>query len=204
MKTDRQKPIIAITGAIGSGKTTAAKILQQLGCAVIEADKLNHEILQRPDIQIELTKWWGTKMVGPDGLIDRKEVANAVFGDRQRLQKLTNLLHPLILERQEALISQYQADPSVKAVVLDIPLLFEVGWKKMCDSVIFVDCDDKTRLNRVKKTRGWDEENVKKREKFNLSLDIKAKMSDYIVANRSSIPDLADKLVEVLSQVLES
>ena len=74
----------------------------------------------------------------------------------------------------------------------------------MCDSVIFVDCDDKTRLNRVKKTRGWDEENVKKREKFNLSLDIKAKMSDYIVANRSSIPDLADKLVEVLSQVLES
>ena len=115
----KKKPIIGLTGAPGSGKTTAARQFEKLGCAVVGADQLNHEILANPNIIQEIVSWWGKQVLRADGQLDRDRVGRIVFEDSDKLYQLTQLVHPLIAEREKELIDLYQGNSEVDAVVLD-------------------------------------------------------------------------------------
>ena len=198
------KLIVGIAGGVGVGKSTVARELGKLGCAVISADAINHQVLQEPEVAERIDQWWGGQVTGSDGKIDRKALGNIVFNDAIAMKKLTDLVHPIIEKRQKALIQEYLADENITAIVLDVPLLFEVGQQGICDSVIFVRADEKVRIERLKAGRGWDVGRIKKIEKMQLELDIKAKMSDHMVENNSTISVLAAQVAEVFSFVLEA
>jgi dephospho-CoA kinase len=85
--------------------------------------------------------------------------------------------------------------------VLDMPLLLEVGWEKKCDYLIFVECNSENRAKRAKK-KGLSKENLKKREKFQISLDKKAKLAHYIVHNNSGTKEITNQVTKVLSVVV--
>ena len=201
-KIMKNKPIIGLTGGAGAGKTTLARQFEKLGCAVIDADQLNHEVLTNPEIVHQIEQWWGPEVLGADGLIDREVVGRIVFADESELRKLTNLVHPLIADREQAQIAKFLEIPTVKAVVLDVPLLYETGQDQWCDKVIFVQSDMVDRQKRVAEKRSWDEERLKKVEKIQMPLDSKAKRADYVIANKSTIPSLATEVAQVLSQIL--
>ena len=142
----KKKPTIGLTGGVGAGKTTAARQFQKLECAVINADELNHQVLTRPEIIEQLVRWWGDAVLASDGRVNREAVGCIVFDNTQELKKLTDLVHPLIGERVQEMIESFQDDPHAQAVVLDVPLLFEAGYQKWCDYVVFVAVDEKIRL----------------------------------------------------------
>jgi len=197
--------IIGITGPIGSGKSTAAAQFARLGCALINADKLNHEILTQPQVIERISRWWGPDLLNAEGKIDREALGSIVFADEAALKQLTDLVHPLIAQREKELIRAYQQDPAIAAVVLDVPLLFESGQDKWCDFVIFIQSEAHLRLERLKNRR-WSAEKIKKIKKwgnFQLALDKKAKMSDHILRNNSGICDLTKQVVELYSKILE-
>ncbi len=198
----KNKPIIGLTGGAGAGKTTVARQFEKLGCAVIDADQLNHEVLTNPEIVHRIEQWWGSEVLRADGLIDREVVGRIVFADENELRKLTNLVHPLIADREQAQMAKFLEDPSVRAVVLDVPLLFETGQDKWCDKIVFVQASGDVRQGRVAKKHGWDKERLKKVEKFQMPLDSKAKRADYVIANNSTIPSLETEVAQVLSQIL--
>ena len=177
------KPVIGLAGGVGSGKSLVAKQFKELGCAIIDADALAHEVLTQDDVRQTLVNWWGKKVLNKQGQIDRKAVGRCVFDAPNELVKLEQLVHPRVHALRDAQRQTYEKQQGVRAIVEDCPLLFEVGLEKQCDAVVFVATQRAVRLKRVKVNRGWSEVDLDSREKNQLGLDIKANRADYVVDN---------------------
>ena len=128
-------------GGIGSEKSAVAAEFAKLGCKVIDADKIAHELLDRKTVKEEIVGLFGEAVLDSSGRIEHKKLAGVVFESGDKLDSLNRVIHPLVLARAEELIEQYNQQNQVKAIVLDMPLLVEVGWAKRCDRLIFVGCE---------------------------------------------------------------
>ena len=195
------KLLIGLIGGIGSGKSTAAMYLTQYGCGLIDADQIAHAVLDRPEMIREITAVFGRQVISSAGHIDRKQLAEIVFSSQEKLNRLTELIHPRVLICCEELIRQFEQDPTVEAIVLDMPLLFEVGWEKRCDFLVFIDCSEAKRAERLRKKGVLDIEQQKKRENFQISLDKKKMMAHYIIDNNSDESELAKQVETVFSAI---
>ncbi len=201
-----EKPVIGILGGIGSGKSTVAAEFAKLGCKVIDADEIAHELLDEPTVKEKVVGLFGREILNSTEKIDREKLAELVFADADKLSSLSRIIHPLVLQRAEELIEKYQAEVGaapVQAIVLDIPLLVEVGWDKRCDKLIFVDCRQKLRLDRAKKM-GFDKNQVKIRENFQISLDNKIAVADNTINNNSDFSALARQVTDIFSYVVDN
>ncbi len=196
------KPIIGIAGGIGAGKSAAASILAELGAAVVDADRLNHEELNAPEVVAELRRWWGEGVVAPNGRVDRDAIRRIVREAPEELRRLEKVVHPRIARRTDGLIAAWRADPAVRAIVWDAPLLFEAGLVDRCDCVIFVEADPRVRLDRVRRERSWTEEDLRRMENAQKPLDLKKGRADYIVENNSDKESLRRQMERVFSQIL--
>ena len=191
-----KKPIIGILGGIGSGKSTVASEFAKLGCKVIDADKIAHKLLDESSVKEKIVDFFGKDILKSTGKIKRSKLAEVVFADADKLSSLTKIIHPLVLGRAEKLIEQYNRQKQVKAIVLDMPLLVEVGWAERCDRLIFVDCRQKLRIDRAKKM-GFDENQLKIRENFQISLDNKADLADNMIENNSDFLALVRQVTKI-------
>ncbi|MBN1795795.1 MAG: dephospho-CoA kinase [Sedimentisphaerales bacterium] len=204
MKKQRKKPIIGILGGIGSGKSTVAGEFARFGCAVIDADKIAHNLLQEPPIKDKVVSLFGAGLLDTNGNIDRQRLGEIVFSNMEKLSLLTDMIHPPVLDRTALLIEQFQHDDSVKAIVLDMPLLMEVGWDKRCDTLIFVECDRQKRVQRAKKSGIFNENQLKFRENFQISLDKKRNIAENTIDNNSGLMALARQVSELFPKVVRS
>lgn len=202
--TRRRKPVIGLAGGIGAGKSSVARVLESLGAAVIDSDRLGHEALREPAVVETVCRWWGDGICHADGSIDRRAIGEIVFQEPQQLRRLERLLYPRIGRRRADLIDFYEACPEVQAIVIDAPKLYEAGVDKVCDAVIFVDTVQRLRVQRVAVARGWTEAELLRRQNLQNPLDIKKANADYILENNSSIDRLRVEVEEVLSSVLAS
>jgi len=198
----RGKPVIGLTGTIGSGKTTVAKMLRDRGCCVSFSDQLARQALTDPEVRAKLIDHWGRSILDDSGAIDRKAVANIVFnfaGEREFLESIT---HPWIEQRR---LEQFDAAPSdTAAFVIDAPLLIEAGLHEQCDAVVLVDAPRPLRVQRVAADRGWDEPELHRREQSQLPLDVKRQSADYVLVNDSDRDVLAERVQQVLDQIRTS
>ncbi|MBN2456788.1 MAG: dephospho-CoA kinase [Sedimentisphaerales bacterium] len=202
MKNRQKKPIIGILGGIGSGKSTVAAEFAKLGCEVIVADKIAHELLVKPNVRKKIVSSFGDAVLDTAGDIDRPKLSEIVFNDAEKLSVLNNIIHPSVLTRTEQLIEKYKQKNSVKAIVLDMPLLAEVGWAKRCDKLIFVDCSLRLRLERAKKIGIFTENQLKTRENFQISLDNKIDIADNIINNNSDFSALVKQVADIFSGIV--
>ncbi|MHC4854929.1 MAG: dephospho-CoA kinase [Planctomycetota bacterium] len=199
-----KKPIIGILGGIGSGKSTVAAAFGGAGGAVIDADAIVHSLLEREDVRARLIDVLGVGILNSNGLIDRSVLAKVAFGQPETLKFLTDVLHPRVLKRTETLIEVFQADPNIRGIVLDMPLLLEVGWEKKCDFLVFVDCCEEKRRRRIKKNAKIDIEQLKIRENFQISLDKKKEKAHYRINNNSDKSDMAEQVAQIFSSMTGS
>jgi len=199
-----RKPIIGILGGVGSGKSSVAAELAKLDCAVIDADKIAHELLNEPSVKKEVSNSFGQAVLDRTGKINHKKLADVVFADGDKLSTLNRIVHPLVLAQAEQLIEQYNHQQQVRAIVLDMPLLVEVGWDKRCDKLIFVDCKQQIRLKRAKKMGVLSKNQLKIRENFQISLDKKATIADNTVDNNSGFSALAKQVANIFSYIMDS
>jgi dephospho-CoA kinase len=179
-------PVIAIVGGIGSGKSTVAAEFAKLGCTVLDADRMAHELLADPIVQQELVSCFGPGIRDERGRIDRRKLAGQAFASEANVRKMNGILHPRVMEQCLRLIEQCRQNPDCRGVVLDAPLLLEAGWEGRYDCLIFVDCPPQVRTVRAAR-KGMSPEDIKKRENFQISLDKKRAMSHYIVQNSSDV-----------------
>jgi dephospho-CoA kinase len=200
----RKKPIIGIIGGIASGKSTVAREFGKLGCAVISADAIAHEVLQEKSVREEIAGLFGPEVLKPGGEVDRTRLARFVFSDEEKLAALNKVIHPRVLERTEKLMAQYNHCAHAQAIVLDMPLLVEVGWANRCDRLIFVKCDRKRRAERAKQAGLLDEQEIKIRENFQISLDKKAKLADNTIDNNSDFLTLVRQIKDIFSDIARS
>jgi len=197
------KPVIGILGGIGSGKSTVAAEFAKLGCKVIDADKIAHELLDSKTVKEEIVGLFGEVVLDSSGKIEHKKLAGVVFASGDKLDSLNGVIHPLVLARTEELIEQCNQQNQVKAIVLDMSLLVEVGWAQRCDRLIFVNCEQKIRAERAKK-KGFDENQIKIRENFQISLDNKESLADNIVENNSGFSALVRQIADIFSDIMNN
>ncbi len=199
-----KKPIIGLLGGIASGKSTVAAEFAKLGCKVIDADKIAHGLLEEPSVLQRVTGLFGNAILDSAGRIDRRKLAAGVFGDAEKLSSLNNIKQPRVLARVEELIEQYSRSSRIKAIVLDMPLLAEVGWAKRCDRVIYVECNVKRRIERAKKSLHLDETELKIRENFQISLDSKSRLADNVVNNNSDFSALVRQIADIFTCIIDN
>jgi dephospho-CoA kinase len=197
VETSAQQKIIGLLGGIGSGKSSVAAEFRKLGCKVIDADDIAHKFLDDPAIKKQILEAFGDEIFDDSSQINCKKLAEITFSSKQQLQQLNNILHPVILGRCEQLLNGYKHQPEIPAIIIDMPLLVEVGWDKKCDKLIFVDCKIEKRLERVKKKGLLDEKQLKKREKFQISLDNKMQMADNVINNNSDFSELSKQVIGI-------
>ena len=200
VKKNRKKPIIGILGGISSGKSTVAAEFAKLGCAVIDADAIAHQLLDRKAVRDKIVRLFEKSILDSAGKIDRKKLARIVFADVDKLLQLNGILHPLVLRKTRQLLKTYNSRNYIKAIVLDIPLLAEAGWTKLCSNIIFVKCRKNLRLQRAKKL-GFTENQLKKREKFQISLDNKANLADNTIENNSDFSALVRQVSGIFAGI---
>jgi len=200
----RKKPIIGILGGICSGKSTVASEFAKLGCKVIDADKIAHNLLQKKALSEKIVSLFGQTILNPAGKIDHRKLAKVVFADVEKLSSLNKIIHPFVLKRAEELIKRYNSQIRVKAIVLDMPLLMEVGWAKRCDKLIFVDCKRQLRIDRAKKMGIFEKNQIKIREIFQISLDNKADIADNVVDNNSDFSTLVRQVADIFSYIVKN
>lgn len=145
---------IGLTGGIGSGKSTVAQELRELGAEVIDADQLAHEVSAANGPAVEpLRRQFGPHSIGPDGGMDRAWMRALVFADPGARRALEAIVHPLVEQATQARAAR--AAPGT-VIVFEVPLLVESGrWRARVDRVLVIDCDEATQAARVSQRPGW-------------------------------------------------
>lgn len=181
--------VIGLVGGVACGKSFVAACFRELGALVLDGDKAGHEVLTEPDVIEQLRARWGDAILNADGAVNRRAVAKIVFAaaGAAELRFLEGISHPRIADRFRVAIDYARQAKNVPAVILDAALLFDGGWDKMCDVVIFISVPREIRLQRAQ-SRGWTEADLISREARQLPLDEKRHNSGYVIDN-SGTPD---------------
>jgi dephospho-CoA kinase len=199
----KRKPIIGILGGVGAGKSAVAAEFAKLGCACIDADKIAHNLLENKDLRKKAVARFGRGILKRGGKIDRRKLAGIAFAGARNLAALNRITHPLVLQQVRELIKKANGQRKVAAIVLDMPLLAEVGWQKRCDRLIFVKCRRQIRVKRAKKAGILNLEKLKFREKFQISLDKKKSIADNTIDNNSGFSALARQVTDIFSGIMD-
>jgi dephospho-CoA kinase len=144
-----------LTGGIGSGKSTVAAMMRELGCRILDADALARDLTEpgQPALQ-EIVHAFGKEILGEDGRMDRSRMAHIVFSDASKLAKLNAILHPRVIAEQQRQLAEI-ARTDLKAVaVVEAALLIEAGYQKFLDRLIVVWCRPEQQIERLTKPSG--------------------------------------------------
>ncbi len=209
MSCHKSKPAIALIGGIGSGKSAVANKVKSLRpVKVIDADYIGHEVLEFPEVQQKLREHFGNIVFNDQGKTDRSQLAKIVFGESKKhqdsLMKLEELVHPEIHNRIEQEIITARTMEDIDAILIDAAVILEAGWKDLCDQVVFIECPLEQRLKRVTQNRGWSAEELKKREKQQLSLKNKRLQTDCVINNGRDLDSAAQELSHFISTLQNS
>jgi dephospho-CoA kinase len=173
---------VGLTGGYATGKSFVGSELESLGCRLIFADKLGHDVLL-PDSDgyqaaIDLL---GPRIVNSDGLIDRKKVASVVFNDPQLLGRLSEIVHPLVRAREAVLVEQYRREDPNAVIVTEAAILIETGRHKTFDRLIVTACSAAVQITRAMKRDGLTREEVLERIRRQIPLEEKRRYAHYVV-----------------------
>ena len=192
--------IIGLTGSIGMGKTTTAKMFAELGCPVFDADAAVHILYAKGGRAVPLIR-----AVFPDavlnGAIDRKQLGNHMRADPLSLKVLESFIHPWVGEMRAEFLAKAQADKA-KAVVFDIPLLFETGGEAKVDAVVVATAPPAVQRERVLGRPGMTEALFNMILAKQMSDTEKRKRADYIVETDKGLEAAREQAAAILREIL--
>ncbi|UOS02285.1 dephospho-CoA kinase [Helicobacter pylori] len=193
------KNAIALTGGIGTGKSTTIKILELQGYQILDADKIAHQLLQ--EHRFEIAQHFGSEILEKD-ILNRKKLGAIVFQNANELKWLEDFLHPLI--RECMLQKAYELEKNHEAYFLDIPLFFEVGGKKCypVSKVVLIYAPRVLQIERLLERDKLKEAEILQRLACQMDIEQKRAMSDYIIDNSSSLKDLNKQVERFLKTFL--
>ena len=188
---------LGLTGPTGAGKTTVARLLEQNGIPLVDADAIARTVTEKGSpVLSALADTFGKDILFPDGSLDRRALAAVAFSSKENTEKLNAVTHPAILAR----IRRALADAAGDAVILDAPLLFETGLDALCDHTVAIVADEAVRLARITTRDGISEEAAKKRMAVQPDTAFYAARADILLYNngdRSPAMLAADLLAQI-------
>jgi dephospho-CoA kinase len=191
-------PFVGLTGGMGAGKSEALKAFEDLGAATLSTDAVVHDLLASDELRDELVARFGER-VAPGGQIDRNEVAALVFEQADERKWLEGVLWPRVGARVNSWREEMAArEPAPRALVVEVPLLFEAGMEAVFDHTIAVTAGEQVRAERTG-ARGHTA--VESRDSRQLSQKEKAERAEYVVENDGSLDELRGSLSALLENI---
>lgn len=192
--------IIGITGGIASGKSTVSSYLRELGQIVIDADVVVHDLQKKGGALYQvLVGWLGTEILQADGELDRKKLANLLFGSNEMLAKSANLQNPII--RKELAKRRDRALQDNELVFLDIPLLYELGYEDWCNQVWLIYVDRETQIQRLMARNQLTKEEAQLRISRQMPLEEKRALADLVLENTGDLETLKSQIKQLLIEM---
>ena len=193
------KLLVAITGSIGSGKSTFANFLTEQGYIVLSADDISKEILARdPEVKNQIIQEFGNESFNGD-YINKKFLADKVFSNPKKLEKINSILHPRFREKIKSLAEEYFK--TMDFVFVEAALIFESKIEKMYDLVVLIKAEKNIRIQRATKNNKISEKDFINRNKNQLDEEIKVKKSDIVFTNngyKAELQKKANLLISIL------
>jgi len=191
--------ILGLTGSVGSGKSTVSSHLRDLGAQIICADEIAREVVAKGSpALLDITREFGPDVLDPDGALDRRAMARLVFADAEARRKLEQIIHPRVRERELQLLETYRDYP---LVVLDIPLLYETGAEDICDRVAVVVIDEKSRQERLMKSRSMGAEEIAARLAAQMPQEEKAARADFVINNSGTLEQTREQVARLIAEL---
>jgi len=191
--------IIGLTGGIGSGKSTVARLFIDQGYPLVDADKVAREIVEpgQPALQ-ELADAFGADIITASGDLDRQLLAQRAFVDKEHTEKINAITHPKIQARTQELFDSYR-EQDVEAVIYDMPLLVDNGLDEAMDWVIVVDVAPQERIRRLVEFRGMDEEDARRRMNSQIPDGLRLAAADSVIDNNAAEENLKPQVDQLIS-----
>ena len=195
--------VIGLTGQSGAGKTTVCRVFEENGFAIINADKIARQIMEKgmPCLD-ELAECFGAEILQEDGALNRQKLADIVFSDKEKLKQLNAISYPYITSEILNKIKRL-SEEKCKYVLLDAPTLFESRADDFCNLIISVTATEKNRTARVAERDGITAEQIKKRFSSQHTERFFINHSDFIIKNNKSVDELVEKAKEVAEKIKE-
>lgn len=194
--------VVGLTGGIASGKSTVSALLKDRGYTVLDADSFAKDVAkpQTAGWQ-EIRESFGEEYFHPDGSLDRSRLAATIFSDAAARQRLNQIIHPKVMELIERGIQEAR-ERGESLVVVDVPLLFEVGWDKQMDKVVVVYVKPEVQLARLLERDNLTLKEAQNRIAAQLPLSLKARQADYVIDNSGPLEATYSQVDIIMGKLL--
>jgi len=197
--------IAGVTGTIGTGKSTVARMFAEMGAFVIDHDRISREVVEpgKPAWQA-IVDVFGNAVLNNDRSINRQALADIVFNDSARLQKLNSIVHPAVLGEDQRRVEQRKRIDPDGLIIKDVPLLLEAGPEiahLLVEKIIVVFASPDVQLKRLI-VRGVPEEDARNRIKTQLPVSDKTKYADFVVNNDGTLDETMQQVKDIYSRLM--
>ena len=194
--------IVGLTGGVASGKTAVSRVLREEGAYIIDADQIARELVQpHKPAWNELVRAFGKEILQEDGSIHRRKLADKVFTDPEQRKVLNQILHPRIKEEMDRRTKEIgQKDPEA-IVVIDAPLLVELGVYRKVDQLIVVTSTQMQQMERLKERDGRSPEEALRLFSSQMPVEEKVKLADFVIRNEGSLEETKKRAKEVFKEL---
>jgi dephospho-CoA kinase len=198
-------PIVGLTGGLASGKSTVARLFQDCGAIVLDADVLARQVVEpgKPAWR-DLVRTFGPAVLHPDRTVDRKKLAAIVFRDPTRLKKLNRIMHPRVAREQARLTREITRKDPRAVVIYDAPLLIEAGAHKRMDRLIVVTADRRTQVARLQARNGLSRSEALHRIRSQMPLSEKRRLADDVLDGTLPLERLRIIVTRIFEQLRHS
>ncbi|UCH29429.1 MAG: dephospho-CoA kinase [Myxococcales bacterium] len=196
------KPVVGLTGGIASGKTTVSKMFADLGIPIIDADELAREVVEpgTPGLAA-IVEEFGEDVLDEEGGLDRKKVADLVFGDEEARETLNAIMHPRIGAAGAKYVQGYQDHPA-PYVIYEGALLVETGAHKGFSALVVVSAEESVQRLRLIARDGFTVHDANARIEAQLPLDRKVAVADFVVSNNGDLEGTRRQVNEIHEQLV--
>jgi dephospho-CoA kinase len=179
-----------LTGGIASGKSTVARILEELGAKVIDADRVGHELL-RPSSPVhrQVVARCGQEILRPDGEIDRGRLGSIVFADPEKLRELSAIVHPSLIARVDELASELHARHREAVILVDAAVIYEAGVADRFAKILVAWCQPEQQIERLIAKTGLSREDALRRVASQIASEEKRRRADYVIDCSGSLAE---------------
>ena len=192
---------VGLTGGLGSGKSTVARMLGGAGFAVVDADQVARDIME-PGLPVleEVAAAFGADLIGDDGALDRGELARRAFATTEDTQRLNAITHPAIRAESERRFAAAE-EAGEQAVIYDMPLLVDLGLNQDMDLTVVVDVDKEERIRRLVDKRGLDEADARARMAQQIDDATRLAAADVVIDNNGPLDALDAQVTALVEKI---
>jgi dephospho-CoA kinase len=191
---------IGLTGGIASGKSTVSNMLKDLGFPVIDADVIAREVVEKGEpAYLDIVQEFGEDILEQDGAINRVKLGEIIFNHEEKRKALNAIVHPAVRKRMTEQ-KEHFIESGSRAVILDIPLLFESKLTYLVDKTLLVFVNKDIQLQRLMERNHFSEQEALSRIQSQMPITEKVPLADEIINNNGSVDDTKQQLIDVLKK----